>query len=199
MHTHASQRIHFVFRNMFLFFCFAKVADVKNLAWNDLKKLVIVFRTNHRLERWPLRFRIRLFSSTHVLNCCCSIPVLVILAHLCCIIVRFGFARHTEEGSRLFFVVVGKSWVLSTYYFFVISKSMCVTSPSSFLTFPILRFMRDPQICCILTLTQVSPNSVSSGSVFFVTVHMLLTSPMHTRESEDTFCFPEYVFVLLLR
>jgi hypothetical protein len=155
MRTHASQRIHFVFRNMFLFFCFAKVADVKNLAWNDLKKLVIVFRTNHRLERWPLRFRIRLFSSTHVLNCCCSISVLVILAHLCCIIVQFGFARHTQEGSRLFFVVVGKSWVLSTYYYFVISKSMCVTITSRW--FPILRFMHDPQICCICLWLKFSP------------------------------------------
>ncbi len=138
---------------MFLFF--SSLRSQMKLAWNDLKKLVIVFCKNRRLQRLPLRFRIRLFSSTHVLNCCCSFPVLVILAHLCCIIVRFGFARHTEEGSRLFFVVVGKSWVLSTYYFFVISKSMCVTITSRW--FPILRFMHDPQICCICLWLKFSP------------------------------------------
>ena len=112
-HTNTRVRGYILFSGIcFSSFCFAKVADVMKLAWNKLKKLVIIFRKSRRLQRWPQRFRIRLLSSTHVLNCCYSIPVLVNFGYLCCIIVRFGFARHKHKRGVDYFIFC--SWKIIT-------------------------------------------------------------------------------------
>jgi len=53
---------------MFLFFCFAKVADVMNMAWNNWKKFGDSFPSRIiGCSAGHFFFKFVLFSSTHVL------------------------------------------------------------------------------------------------------------------------------------